>query len=190
MKTAGVSYSRAPQPDVQAGHLLIADPSLRDSIFNRTIILLADNTSNGAFGLILNQPSEHCVGDFLKEEAHASLARIPVFIGGPVANEHLTFAAFWMSPEGELRYAVRISADEAIQYSKNPGTLVRAFAGYSGWDVGQLQNEVEAHSWVLTTPPENFLGMTHDQNLWEQTLNSMTPFHQLLALCPENPWLN
>lgn len=183
----------SPQPHppaIQAGDLLIADPSLNSGIFRKSVILLADHTSNGAFGLILNSPSNTCVGDYLRDKSFASLARIPVYTGGPVAREHLTFAAFWMSPDNKLRYAFRISAEDAIKHSQNTGTLVKAFVGYSGWAKGQLENEIESGSWVQTPPPSNLLGLPHDRSLWRETLAKLSAFHRLLTLCPQNPWLN
>lgn len=185
-----MSQNSSHSQTLKQGDLLIADPSLRDSIFNKSVILLAQHSEEGAFGLILNHPAGTQVGDFLKDKSFDSLARIPVFVGGPVAREHLTFAAFWTSPENELRYAIRISAEDAIGHSKNPGTLVRAFVGYSGWTGGQLEGELEQNSWVVTPPPKNLLGMSHDQSLWKGTLAGLSPFHRLLALCPEHPWLN
>ena len=37
-------------------HFLIATPSLNDSIFKKSIILLCDHNSKGSMGLILNKP--------------------------------------------------------------------------------------------------------------------------------------
>ena len=170
--------------------MLISDPSLHEGVFHKSVILLAQHSKEGALGLILNKPADSKVGDYLSEEEFSSLARVPVYVGGPVAREHLTFAAFWASPENELRYALRISAQDAVAHSKNPGTLVRAFVGYSGWSPGQLEEEMERSSWVATQAPENLLGMVHDRSLWSDTLKSISPFHRLLALCPTHPWLN
>ena len=76
------------------GQLLLADPSLREGTFHHSVILIADHSpEEGAYGIILNQPSGHQVGDFLKDKQFSSLARIAVHVGGPVAREHLTFAA-------------------------------------------------------------------------------------------------
>ena len=175
---------------VNQGDLLLADPSLRDGIFHKSVVLLAQHSEEGAFGLILNQPSENTVGDFLKDESFACLSRIPVYVGGPVAREHLTFAAFWLSPQKELRFSIRISAEDAIERSKQSGVVVRAFTGYSGWTAGQLEEELERNSWVPSPAPEDFLGMAHDESLWSDTLNELSAFHRLLALCPEHPWMN
>lgn len=190
MKTEFVLEHPSQSQTVAEGNLLIADPSLRDGIFHKSIVLLVQHSSEGAFGLVLNQPAGAVVGDYLADDSFAALARVPVLVGGPIAKSHLTFAAFWMSPDNELRFSIRISAEEAIARSKQPGTLVKAFAGYSGWSAGQLEEELERNSWVPSPAPENFLGMNHDDSLWKKTLNQLSPFHQLLALCPEHPWMN
>lgn len=173
------------------GQLLLADPSLRDGIFNKSVVLLAEHSADeGAFGLILNQPSGHCVGDFLTEDEYAPLARIAVHVGGPVAREHLTFSALWWNEEKGLRFATRISARDAVQHSKNPGTLVRAFVGYSGWSKGQLEGELRSKSWFTAKPDSSLLAQSHDQSLWGVTLRGLSPFHRLLAEIPDDPFLN
>jgi putative transcriptional regulator len=173
------------------GQILLADPSLRDGIFNRSVILVADHSGEeGAYGLILNQPSGHKVGDFLTDEQFAPLSRIAVHVGGPVAREHLTFAALWWTEEKGLRFATRISAPDAIKHARNPGTLVRAFVGYTGWSEGQLETELRRNSWITTKPNETLLALSHDESLWIEALRRISPFHQVLAEAPESPQLN
>ncbi|NNC89675.1 MAG: YqgE/AlgH family protein [Akkermansiaceae bacterium] len=173
------------------GQILIADPSLRDGIFNRSVILVAEhNTDEGAYGLILNQPSGHRVGDFLSDDEFSALARIAVHVGGPVAREHLTFSALWWSDDKGLRFATRISAPDAIKHARNPGTLVRAFVGYSGWSDGQLEGELRRKSWFTAKPNEHILAQNHDQSLWSETLRGISPYHRIIAEASENPFMN
>lgn len=172
------------------GRLLLADPSLRDGVFDRSVILLAEHdTVEGAFGLILNQPTGQVVGDFLKDESFAPLQRIDVHRGGPVSREHLTFSAFWWQ-ESKLRWAIRISADDAVKHSHRPGTLVRAFIGYSGWSTGQLEEEIQRRSWIVTHPADDLLGQPHDRALWSHVLRGISPFHRILSAVPDHPDLN
>lgn len=182
--------SASDSPIHLKGQLLLADPSLRDGTFNRSVILLAEHShDDGAFGLILNQPTGHVVGDFLKGEDFAGLRKIPVHQGGPVAREQLTFSAFWWGKKG-LRWATRLSAEDAIEHSAKTGTLVRAFVGYSAWTAGQLENELRHSSWITVRPGSNLLGYEHDKALWAELLRGLSPFHRLLAAAPEDPFLN
>ena len=51
---------------LEKGHLLIAEPSIiGDLSFNRSVILLADHTSEGSVGFILNKQTSF---DFFKFE--------------------------------------------------------------------------------------------------------------------------
>ena len=173
------------------GQLLIADPSLRDGIFNRSVILVAEHSAEeGAFGLVLNQPAGRQVGDFLHDDEFAPLARIDVHVGGPVAREHLTFAALWWHHDKGLRFATRIDASDAIKHIHQPGTLVRAFVGYSGWTGGQLENELRHQSWITARPTPELLAHSHDQSLWSSTLRPISPYHHILAESPNDPFLN
>ncbi len=173
------------------GQILLADPSLREGTFHHSVILIADHDpQDGAYGLILNQPTEHRVGEFLPDKQFAPLARIVVHAGGPVAHQHLTFAAFWWTSEKGFRFATRLAARDAVRHAKNPGTLVRAFAGYSGWAEGQLESELRHRSWIATKPSRHLLAHAHDEELWSKTLRALSPFHRILAEAPERPEAN
>ena len=44
--------------DSLRGKLILAAPALKDPNFDRTVILIAEHTEDGAMGLVLNRPSE------------------------------------------------------------------------------------------------------------------------------------
>lgn len=182
---------RQESPIRLQGQLLIADPSLREGIFPHSVILLTEhNAEEGAYGLILNHPSDHKVGEFLKDEEFSALSKIDVHVGGPVAREHLTFAALWWTEEKGLRFATRISAPDAVKHAQNPGTLVRAFVGYSGWTEGQLEGEIRHSSWITARPTSELLAHSHDQTLWAETLRNISSYHRIIAECSDDPSRN
>ncbi|MEO7101345.1 MAG: YqgE/AlgH family protein [Luteolibacter sp.] len=181
----------SPDNSIQLqGHLLLADPSLRDGTFNRSVVLLAEHrTDEGAMGLILNHPTGKVVGDFLTGEEFASLKKLAVHEGGPVSRDQLTFSSFWWTKKG-LRWALRISAEAATEHAHKPGRIVRAFVGYSGWTAGQLENELRRCSWIPARPQANLLGYDHDRTLWAELLRHVSPLHRILAEAPDDPFLN
>ncbi len=182
----------SPHPPLHklAGKLLLADPSLRDGTFHKAVILLGEQSSEeGAFGLILNQPTGQTVGNLLQDENFATLANVAVHHGGPVSREHLTFAAFW-AKNGTFDFAIRISAEEAAAYVKLPGTIVRAFVGYSGWAKDQLEGEMDRESWVTFPPDPQLLTEVHDITLWKKLMSSISPYHRLLADAPAEVMAN
>ena len=183
--------SKSDLPILLRGKLLLADPSLRDGIFNRSVILLTDHTAaQGAFGLILNQPTGKVVGDLLQGPEFASLRHLPVHEGGPVAHEQLTFSSFWWSKKLGLRWSLRVSAKQAAESTNRPGRMVCAFLGYAGWCAGQLENELRHHSWIPVGPQQDLLGRPHDRSLWSTLLRELSPLYRILAASPNDPFLN
>jgi putative transcriptional regulator len=179
-----------PPADLQ-GKLLLADPSLRDGTFDKSVILLTHHsTVEGAHGLILNHPTGRVVGDFLTAEEFAALRHLPVHEGGPVSRDQLTLSSFWWSRKLGLRWAVRISASEAADHAHRPGRIVRAFIGYSGWSSGQLEGEMRRQSWFAVGPEPDLLGSAHDQALWTALMGRISPLHRVLAQAPDHPQLN
>lgn len=171
-------------PEIQ-NKLLLSDPSLRDGTFHKSVILLAEySPAEGAFGLILNNPSGQTVGDLLADPDFLELWNLPVHVGGPVSRDQLTFAAFW-ERESQLGFATRISADEAKAYLNQPNTLVKAFAGYSGWSKNQLEDELEQQSWSVTEPTPDLLTRSHDGTLWKNLMRELSPYHRILADVPD-----
>lgn len=173
------------------GRLLLADPSLRDGVFDQSVILITHHTAEeGAHGVILNQPSDRKLGDLLKTPEFEPLRALRVFQGGPVAQGQLTLAAFSWQPSRGLRYQISLPLDKAIAKSRRSGTLVRAFAGYSGWAAGQLESELERNSWHVVKPEEDLLGIDHARPLWSELMGRISPYHRILAATPANPWFN
>jgi len=190
--------NNSPDAPIQLeGQLLIADPSLRDGVFNKSVILLTEHSDDdGAHGLILNQPTGQTVGDVLTSENFQALRHIPVHLGGPVGQEHLTFASFWIddtqtgNTKHAIKFATRISAQDAIKRTQQPGTLVRAFAGHSGWTAGQLENEIRKNSWITTLPNVDLLTVEHEKQLWAKMLRNISPYHKILAEAPDDIYMN
>lgn len=171
-------------PEVR-GRLLLADPSLRDGIFHKSVILIGEHTmDDGAFGLILNHPSGRTVGEVLPADEFSALANLPVHLGGPVARNKLSFSTF-RENDGKLEFELRIPIEEALARMNQPGTLIRAFAGYSGWSKDQLEDELERESWIISDPPPDFLKLAHDLTLWKTVMRRLSPYHRILADAPD-----
>jgi putative transcriptional regulator len=181
-----------PNPPIQLqGKLLLADPSLRQSLFHRSVVVLNQHScDHGAMGLILNHPTGKSVGDFLKAPEFSPLRQLAVHHGGPVDDDQLTFSSFWWTPKKGLQWAVRISAEHAIQHTRKSGRIVRAFIGHSGWTAGQLENELTQNSWITIDPSADLLGQAHDPSLWSLLMSRISPIHCLLAEAPDDPMLN
>lgn len=182
--------------DSLQGHLILADPSLKEPTFFQSVLLLTEHTEeSGALGYILNRPIGKKVGDLLSEdslpeEQYNRLAEVPVFLGGPVNTEHLTFSALgWSEQDESLQYSTHLSAAEAVMHQLE-GFQIRAFVGYAGWSEGQLEGELEQKSWITHKPEREIIDVSHVDDLWKDLLRDLSPWHKFIADEPDNLGLN
>jgi len=173
------------------GSLILANPSLRDSGFSRSVLLLTSHSlEEGAMGYILNKPTGKVVGELLALEDFQELGQVPVLYGGPVGQEHLTFASFtWNGDSGVLDFVTHLSTADAARRFRE-GYALRAFVGYSGWSSGQLESELKQRAWITGRPDAILLDLAGAETMWRMLLRRMGPWFHLLAETPEDPTLN
>src|SRR5579862_1747975 len=70
--------------DSARGQLLIGGTGLLDPNFWRTVVLVVDHSDEGAFGLVLNRPSETSVAEAVPELEDLVAPEQLLLIGGPV----------------------------------------------------------------------------------------------------------
>jgi len=171
------------------GHLLLASPSLKD-VFSESVVLINTHTDDGAEGLILNKPLGKTVGDFMCSNKFETLKHLPLYTGGPVASDQLSFACFGWANSGEFRCKPAVSADEAIASMSKSGSMIRAYLGSSVWSKGQLEEEMENFCWFNSPAFPDVLSLPQDQTLWKNIMQRLSPFHHIISLTPKNPFLN
>jgi len=184
------SFSELEQP--HAGTLLLAHPNLRDPNFRRSVILLsAYSEEGGSIGVVLNRPTNQTLGEYDPELGDSPLAKVPLFVGGPVATEQLILAAWkWSAEEGSFKLYFGIDEDKAQRIiEEDPTFQLRGFLGHTGWSEGQLDAELEQGSWVLSSS----LPALKDESEvidWHELLCQERPELRLLADAPDDPSLN
>ena len=134
-------------PSSLSGQLLIASPSMAD-YFRRTVVLVVEHNEEGAFGLVLNQPSESTVGEAVPELAELIGPEHVVHVGGPVQPSAVTAVGEHADPGEATKLIVgtvgMVDLDEPPELAR-----IRVFAGYAGWGPGQLDAELEAEAWIV-----------------------------------------
>ena len=181
-----------PRSRSLAGSLLIAHPNMLDPNFRRTVLFISEHDPNeGALGVIINRPLDRQVADVVTEAPPATLAKVPVFLGGPVGKNQLMFAAFeWQKGEGlKLNHNVGLEEASDAADQKNPATIC-AFVGYAGWGAGQLESEVKQKAWLLQKANSSLLKFDRLPNLWFDIMASLGPWYKMLAAAPDDPSLN
>ena len=175
-----------------AGSLLIAHPNLLDPNFRKSVLFIsANDAQEGSFGLALNRPAGRTVGEILPDKDLGALARVPVFLGGPVATDQLVFASFrWHAETERLECQHHLVLEEAVEALHDEALVVRAFVGYAGWSKGQLEAELAQRSWLVGKAPREVLDLERCPTLWREILSTYGPWFQLLAEAPDDPGVN
>jgi putative transcriptional regulator len=165
------------------GHLLIAMPTLADPNFWRTVILLGSHSpEDGAFGLIVNRPSEIALKTVLPQLGITETpSRAPaVLAGGPVQPEQgfvLVEGISSIPSEHDINDPrFTISGRSELLEALAMGDLKRRFhlcLGYAGWAPGQLETEIEQNSWLVAPATDTLVFETPLEDRWHQALASI-----------------
>lgn len=180
---------------VSKGSLLIAKPYLGDPNFERGVILMCEHNEQGSFGFVLNQTTELFLGDVLEETIYQD---INLHLGGPVEKNTLHFIhrrPDLISGGAEIMENVYWGGDfNTVKTLLNLNTMqqddVRFFIGYSGWSGGQLEEEMQQDSWIITKTTSDFLFGTPPGNFWREVLRNMGGEYRSIAHYPIDPRLN
>ena len=133
------------------GKLLIASPSMAD-YFHRTVILMVEHSEEGAFGLVLNRPSETTVGEASPELAELIGDDHLLHVGGPVQPNAVTAIGEHSGSDRGDQADRRGCRDGGPR--RSAGALrLRVFVGYAGWGPGQLDGELEQEAWIVERDP-------------------------------------
>jgi putative transcriptional regulator len=184
-------------PIMQAnlGDILLAEPFLEDGNFARSVIYLTEKNKESAMGFILNRPTGMMVGELLPE-----LGKLPVevYYGGPVGNDKL----FYLHTFGaEIRNSAYVKGNlfwggnfKDLKKLHNAGIInssnTKFFAGYSGWGEGQLDDELEQKSWIVSSFDENNIFDSFKDHLWHLCLKKLGRKYEIMTHFPTDPNMN
>ena len=175
------------------GHLLIANASLWDPNFRRTVVLIAHHDDDGAVGVVLNSVSQATVAEAIPELGSLVASDDPLFIGGPVQPQAAVVMADFEDPG-----VAEILALDSIGFlppESGPDVELsirraRVFAGYSGWGPGQLEAELAEEAWIVEPALPDDVFAPDPSRLWEDVLRRKGHAFDLLRLMPADPSAN
>ncbi|MGI8414190.1 MAG: YqgE/AlgH family protein [Solirubrobacteraceae bacterium] len=182
--------------DSLTGQLLIAGPALPDPNFWRTVVLVVEHTVEGAFGLVLNRPSETTVGDAVPQLATEFVVDLKdrLFVGGPVAPSAVVVLAQFEDPDDA---AILAFDDVGVLGASSgaPEAVVgvrrgRAFVGHAGWGPDQLDGELERGDWITEAARGEDAFSDTPRELWSTVLRRKGGSYTLVARMPADPSSN
>src|ERR1700760_4678388 len=172
---AGKSKRKLPARGYLDGQMLIAMPSMGDERFSRSLIYVCAHSSEGAMGIVVNQPAAHIsFPDLLvkldvipaadKIQLPSRAGDVTVLKGGPVETERgfvLHSADFFIEDstlpidEGVCLTAT-LDILKAIARGNGPVSAILAL-GYAGWSPGQLEKELQNNGWLHCSPDSELI---------------------------------
>jgi len=179
----------------EKGKILISEPFLPDTFFNRSIVYLTDHTPQGSIGFILNKKLDIKVSSAIEgfEGWNEYLN-----MGGPVAPDTLHYLHNMgdlipksVLVDGNTYWGGDIdSIRELIKTGKIKQSQIRFFLGYSGWSAGQLESELKEDSWVIAKVKSDIILNNSSDDTWKRVLRSFKNKYRMWADFPDSPEMN
>ena len=179
------------------GSILISEPFLQDAYFQRSVVLLVEHNTQGSMGFVLNKKTDLIVNTFFPELEE--YPEIPIYLGGPVSANRLFFIhslGDLMVPDSvKIKDRLYFDGDfEALKrYMQNGHSIegkVKFFLGYSGWTEGQLGNEINKNSWVVSHAAKENVLLADGESFWKNSLEQLGSNYEAWTKYPKDPYLN
>lgn len=157
------------------GKILIATPyTMNGNVFYKSMIYIVQHFHYGAIGLIFNKPASSMPpGDDLIKRINTELTlpdiNLDLHIGGPCNLERGFFLhsldykkeSIFECEKSSIAISSNAEIIEDINTGKGPNNTI-FIIGYTGWNAGQLESELEDNLWIVAEPnPELIFSENH-----------------------------
>jgi putative transcriptional regulator len=142
-------------------------------------VLLCDYGPDGAFGLVLNRPTELPATSMVKLEPPVESGNsMPLWLGGPVEPQR-----GWIlvadEPDVEFKAigdGLYLSTSPALLrrvLETKPAPRARVLAGYAGWGPGQLDEELAQSAWLMGDIELDLIFDVDADRMWETAIRRL-----------------
>ncbi len=183
--------------EVTPGVLLVASTELGDGVFDQSVVLVLDSDESGSLGVVINRESTIDLRSALP--VWASLVSEPqvLFEGGPVSQNGAVCLAKLANPTEDPPGWRRIHDDLGLLHLDTPTEIARGayadlriFAGYAGWEAGQLEGELLRGDWHRVRRLDEDVFCLSTEGLWRRVLRRQGFDLALMSTWSEDPEAN
>jgi putative transcriptional regulator len=173
------------------GQLILDKGKLHGSFFHRTVILVCQHDTDGAFGLVLNRSTKNKVGEAVVANLPDTIKEETLYLGGPVQPQALSFLhSDTFLPDANVLPDLSLghSLDSLMELGESfSATLrVKIFAGYAGWSPGQLEDEMKRDTWMTHPASLDLEFHPKPEQLWQMILRQKGWKYRIVADGPED----
>jgi putative transcriptional regulator len=159
--------------------LLVASPSLQGA-YSRTALLVFPLRGQHA-GFILNRSTDVKLATVFPEHAPSAKVADPIYFGGPEMPSSL-FALVRKDPgSGAVRVLgdlfVTAEAEMVDRIIEQTPNEARYFAGFVGWQPGELAKEIEAGYWYVEDFDASQAFRRDTGKMWEELVERLGNGH-------------
>ncbi len=182
--------------EVKKGTILLAQPFMADPNFKRSVVLITDHhKTEGTVGYVLDQPAGAQINDVVDNFPEIDA---PLYIGGPVGSDTLHYihdvghildrsvkvvdGVYWGGDYEKLKFLIKNQLIKAHN--------IKFFLGYSGWSSGQLEDEIEYGSWMLSEMDPNYAFNMNPKSIWKQATRNKGGRYTVISELPNSNHLN
>jgi len=159
--------------------LLLSMPQLQDPNFAKTVVLLCEYNPDGAFGVVLNRPTDMSAISMVRLDPPVADGNdMPLYIGGPVEPQR-GWILLGEEPATEFK-----TISDGLYLSTSPTLLrhvletrpaprARVLAGYAGWGPGQLDEELAQSAWLMSDIELDLVFDIRASAMWETAIRRL-----------------
>jgi putative transcriptional regulator len=160
--------------------LLVSMPQMLDPNFSKSVVLLAEYGTHGAFGLVVNRMMNVPAHEVIKADPPMEIREdVHLYVGGPVEPNRAWVLTRHRELDGdalEVTDDVYLSAaPELIRHALRsaPTPELRLIVGYAGWAPGQLDEELAASAWLMAPVEPDLLFDVPVETMWETAIKRL-----------------
>jgi putative transcriptional regulator len=171
--------------------LLVSMPQMMDPNFSRTVVLLAEYGTHGAFGLVVNRQMSEPAHEVITADPPMEIQKdVHLFVGGPVelnrawvlTSERALDAEALEVVEGVYLSAAPDLIKRTLRSAPNPH--MRLVIGYAGWGAGQLDTELAASAWLMAPVEADLVFDVPVDDMWETAIRRLGADPATLQVSP------
>lgn len=177
------------------GDFLISEPFMQDPNFQRSVVLLCQQQDDGYVGFTINRKIDYLVGDLVEELSNCTM---PLFDGGPVGKEQMFFvhtmpeviAGGIMIKDGIYWGGDFDTVKQLVQSQSIDPKRIKFIVGYSGWEAGQLEDEMKEKSWLFTPAQSKIVFQQETASIWKNAVGLLGDEYKPIINYPKDPSFN
>ena len=179
------NYFKGKHYDSVKDFFLIATEKIRDSRFEKTVILMLEHDKKGALGIVINKPmGTISLGTLISKVEDETInkkqlydVKIPIYWGGPV-DDHKILILHSKDYKNEttkeynnLSTSNDLSTLVKIAEKKGPKKSL-VILGLAAWNTGQLDGEIELERWTLSESNMDLIFEIENNTKWLKAINN------------------